>query len=158
VSKFSPQIATSLRLIKAKGQAMPLIRLALGDQYNPLEPTESSPQEINRTTAYGVSLPSNKSTLALLRLDDHILDDPALRQSFRFYLLAAAGLSFEPRAHDVLLASEGPLRILSLTPLDPAGDGAIVYNVGATLDDRFTFEPDQVKLSINDGEPLAFID
>lgn len=107
--------------------------------YDPITPNNTTPTVIATSNTFGVVLPSNNSTLTLLGLDDHILADPLQRQSFRYVILAASGMTLAPIVQDVLITALGPWRILGVTPLDPAGDGAIIYSVGATLDTQLDF-------------------
>lgn len=119
---------------------MLLLRMAAtGGSYDPLNPDTTPPVVLATSNTNGVVLPSNNSTLTLLNLDDHILADPLQRQSFRFLILAAGGMTLAPIAQDVLITALGPWRILGVTPLDPAGDGAIIYNIGATVDTQLDF-------------------
>lgn len=158
VSKFSPQIATALRLITAKGQRMTLTRLSFPDAYDPVNPGEATLEIESACYAQAVVLPSNNSTLTLLGLDDHILSDPLRRQSFRYLIIASSGLTFAPRAEDVLITSEGSWRIIGVTPLNPAGDGAIIYNVGATLDTQIELDSEEAELLVGDGSQLYYRD
>jgi hypothetical protein len=116
---------------------MQLIRLKL-DTYDPLHPDQSTPVILAQTTAYGVNLPASGGTIGAF--DNRILSDPALRKSFRYFLIAGSGLAFEPEANDILKFSGGYARVLGATPLNPGGDGAIIHNVGATLDSNIKFE------------------
>lgn len=152
MSKYSPQIALALRLIAAKGQRMTLTRLSFVE-YNPLAPNANLLTIEDQCPVNGVVLPASQGTIEAF--DNRILDDPMQRRSFRFCILAAAGLTFEPRAQDVLLTTEGPWRILGATPLNPAGDGAIIFNVGATLDTQIIISGEDQSLLVGDGSTLA---
>lgn len=111
---------------------MQLTRFKLDDEYDPLNPDESTLMILQTCPINGVNLPASQGTIEAF--DNRILNDPQLRRSFRFFILAGLGLLFQPQANDVLTTAEGHCRILGATPLNPAGDGAIIYNVGATLD------------------------
>jgi len=152
VSKYSSQIATAFRLLKQKGQKFTLLRLADSADYNPVTPGDTAVEVAFQTTCHGVVLPSTQGTIEAF--DNRILDDPAQRRAFRFCILAAQGLDFEPQAQDVLLTAEGPWRILGATPLNPAGDGAILFNVGATLDTQINLGSYDPMLYAG-GTPLA---
>lgn len=116
---------------------MDLIRMKL-DSYDPLHPAASTPEVFEQCKAQGVNLPASGGTIEAF--DTRILSDPALRKSFRFFIVAGLGLTFTPQANDLLKTSEGYCRILGATPLNPAGDGAIIFNIGSTLEANVQFD------------------
>ena len=138
---------------------MTLVRLSYPDAYDPVNPGAVTLEMEASSYVFGVVLPSNNSTLTLLGLDDHVLLDPLVRQSFRYLIMAASGLTFPPRARDILITeTQGQWGVLGVTPLDPAGDGAIIYNVGATLDSQIQLDSEQAQLLVGDGSPLYYRD
>lgn len=111
---------------------MTLCRLTFGG-YDPLTPTAAGAVSVSqRCPVSAVVLPASQGTIS--NFDNQILKDPERLRSFRYLILAAKGLTFEPKANDVLRCFEGLYRLLGATPLNPAGDGAIIFSVGATLD------------------------
>lgn len=135
MSKFARQIETARRLIAKNGQSMTLYRLTTEAPYDPLAPSALALAISQQCPISGVVLPASNGTIEAF--DARILADPDLLKNFRFVILAGSGTTFKPRPQDMLSTAEGPYRILGSTPLDPAGDGPIIFNVGCTLDISF---------------------
>jgi hypothetical protein len=138
VSKYIQQAATAQRLLGLKGQVMDLFRLKFDVSYDPLMPEVATPEVLGTCKVTGVNLPASQGTIEAF--DNRILQDPALRKSFRFFILAGQGLELRPQANDILKTPEGYCRVLGATPLAPDGGEPIIYNVGATLDSNFKFD------------------
>lgn len=128
--KYAAQQTSALRLITAKGQAMTLYRVTLAT-YDPLNPSASVPTIAQSASGFGIVLPPTTQTLAAY--ESVIKADPQARQAFRSILLAAKGF-FTPQPQDILKTAEGNVRIIGVDSLNPAGDGAIIYTLGCTLD------------------------
>lgn len=122
-------------MIAQKGAQMTLYRLKLTD-FDPVSPSATVAEVDSFAPAVGVVLPASNGTIEAF--DNRILSDPLQRQNFRYVILAGKGLTLVPQALDILSTPEGLYRILGTTPLDPAKDGVILYNVGATLDTQIT--------------------
>lgn len=129
---YQPQIEAAEKLIAAKGQAMTLYRLGTVAAYDPVNPASAALTVAAQSPVSGVVLPASNGTIEAF--DNRILNDPAQRRSFRFVILAAKQLTLVPQAGDILQTAEGLYRLLGATPLNPNGQGAILYNVGCTLD------------------------
>lgn len=150
--KYDPQAQAALRLITRKGQKMTLYRMGLSitcdntepcdspfGNYDPMNPAVAVPTVDIQCPAYGVVLPASQGTIEAF--DARILDDPIQRRDFRFVILAAKGLTFNPQGADILRTGEGLYRILGATGLNPAGDGNIIFNLGCTLDVQKVIAP-----------------
>lgn len=114
---------------------MTLHRLTLGT-YDPVNPVTNTPAKQLSCACSCVILPANQNVR--VGMDIEIGDDPQAKKNFRYLIMAAKGLTFVPQPNDVLRCTEGLYRLLGAIPLDPAGDGAIIYSVGATLDNSIT--------------------
>jgi hypothetical protein len=119
------------RVLDKKGQAMTLFRFNLGG-YDPETPELTTPSLSYQSPCKGVVLPASGGTIEAS--DDRILSDPRRRQSFRFVILAGLELTFRPRAQDILRTVEGDYCLLGASPLDPAGQGVIIWNCGCSKD------------------------
>lgn len=128
--KYAAQIASALALIKRKGQAITLYRVTV-PIYDPLNPSAAVPTVAQQASGFGVILPPSNATLS--RYEDVIGSDPQLRQKFRSLILAASGL-FAPQAQDIIKTAVGNYRVLGNDNLDPAGDGPILFTIGAVHD------------------------
>lgn len=115
---------------------MTLYRLTLAG-FDAVNPAATVMQVQLSCSAAGVVLPASNGTIEAF--DNRILSDPLQMRSFRFVMLAGlqpdgTPLTFTPQANDILRTTEGLYRLLGATPLDPAGQGPILFNVGCTLD------------------------
>lgn len=100
--------------------------------YNPMTPATSARRVVASWTGHGAVIPANVMTLT--KFDSTILQDAARLQSFRYILISAKDATFIPQATDVIKTSEGTCAVLGSTPLDPNGQGGIIYYVGASFD------------------------
>lgn len=114
---------------------MTLHRLTLGS-YNPLDPASYALAKSQHCACFAVVLPASQSVKA--SYDIAIDKDPDAFKNFRYLIIAAKGLTFIPSPNDVLRCTEGLYRLLGSIPLNPALDGAIIYSVGATLDNAIS--------------------
>lgn len=113
---------------------MTLYRLTLGT-YDPVNPGGNEPTVDVQCAGFGVVLPAGKTELqAFGQADNRLLTDPLAIQKFRYVILAGKGLTFIPTANDILKTNEGLYRLIGATPLDPAGQGAILFSCGCSLD------------------------
>lgn len=128
---------------------MTLNRIALSN-YDPVNPDGSEPLLAQTCSTFGAVLPVNTTRSVFDTVDSK---DPLVRQSLRYLILAGLGLTFRPKPQDILLTGEGPYRILGLTPFDPSGEGAIIFEVGASLDVSINLDG-----AVDDSDPDIILD
>jgi hypothetical protein len=135
VSKYSKQAQTALKLLRNKGQKMPLVRLVTGS-YDPQNPSSSLPQVDQTCDAFGVVLPVSSSGVydSQSIFDARLLEDSLTRQKLRFVMIAGLGLTFDPQALDILQSAEGNLRLLGATGLAPDGTQNILWKLGCIFE------------------------
>lgn len=116
----------------AKGQPIQVIRLALASgSYDPLAPVAAPTVQAAFTTS-GVVLPRSKG--AILAFDERILDDPDRLAKFRYVIISGKDNTFRPEARDFLRSAEGDYKIDGLVPVDPTGEGPIIFQCYCSLD------------------------
>ena len=122
---YDSQIETASRLIREKGQAIPISRKTESST-DPVSGTVTPGAPVSGEIA-GVVLPASQGTIEAF--DNRIEKGKLIDERLRFILAAAKGAPFEPKSGDELTFDGSTWTALGCTPLKPNGE-AIIYNIG----------------------------
>lgn len=134
---YQRQRQTTEKLLRKYGGPLRLVELEASG-YDPLDP-ESSPSIKRECPCFGAVLPMSES--ALVAFDTTVKHDPEVADKRRMVYIAAKGLTFQPEEGMLLLSATVSLYINAITALDPAGSGAILHRVRASLNAPIGLEP-----------------
>lgn len=116
---------TALTLMTSKGKPLSVERTT-GGTFNPVTQSFTVPETTTTSTTKGVVVP-------LTRVEDNRYLQDLVEGKMRRVIVAAQGMSFEPRAGDRVVDGSTVIEVLGSTPVNPAGTAIIHRIIGRVI-------------------------